>query len=143
MLRRNESRSELNGFLDAGSHVHGELRFESSFRVEGRFTGKVTSSGELVVGEHGEVDGEIQVARLVVAGTVRGRVQAGQRIEIARTGRVHADLDTPALVVEEGGFLQGSCTMQRPAALGAVDRPLPKGVTAMPVKDQRGASAAT
>ena len=135
MLRKNDARGELDGFLDAGSHLQGELRFESAFRVDGRISGKVSSAtGELVVGEKGEVEGEIHVARLVVAGTVRGRVHAAQRVEIARTGRAHADLDTPALVIEEGGFLQGSCTMQR------VERPLSKVLTAMPVKD-RGAVA--
>jgi cytoskeletal protein CcmA (bactofilin family) len=133
MLRKNEARGELNGFLDAGSHLQGELRFDSAFRVDGRLSGKVSSSGELVVGEKGEVEGEIHVGRLVVAGTVRGRVHAAQRVEIARTGRAHADLDTPALVIEEGGFLQGSCVMQR------VERPLSKVVTAMPVKE-RGAA---
>ena len=30
-------RGELNGFLDQGSELHGELRFEQTFRVEGRF----------------------------------------------------------------------------------------------------------
>lgn len=124
MLRKNDSRGELNGFLDAGSHIHGELRFEDTFRVDGRVTGKVTSTGELVVGERGEVDGEIHVARVVVAGTVKGRVQATGRIEIAPSGRVLADLETPTLVIEEGGFLQGSCVMQR--------QERPKVVAAMP-----------
>lgn len=126
MLRKGDGRGELNGFLDAGSHIQGELRFEDTFRVDGKVTGKVRSDGELVVGERGEVDGEIVVGRIVVAGTVKGRIEAG-RIEIARSGRVLADLATPVLVVEEGGFVEGTCTMQRAERTQA-------GVVAMPVK---------
>ena len=49
--------NDLNGFLDTGSHVEGELRFETAFRVDGKFTGQVNSAGDLIVGEGGEVEG--------------------------------------------------------------------------------------
>ena len=44
------NQSDLNGFLDSGSHVEGELRFETSFRVDGKFTGEVHTPGDLIVG---------------------------------------------------------------------------------------------
>ena len=38
MIFKSEGKqSDLNGFLDSGSHVHGELRFQTSFRVDGTF----------------------------------------------------------------------------------------------------------
>ena len=59
--------SDLNGFLDAGSHVKGELRFETSFRVDGKFTGNVISEGDLMVGESGELEWELRVGRVFVS----------------------------------------------------------------------------
>jgi|CXWL01.1.fsa_nt_gi cytoskeletal protein CcmA (bactofilin family) len=106
-------RGDLNGFLDAGSHIQGELHFDDVFRIDGRLTGRVVSEGELVVGDKGEVDGEIEVGSVVVSGVVRGRIRASRRVEIAASGRVLADLETPTLVVEEGGRLQGQCLMLR------------------------------
>ena len=35
IFKHDSAQSELNGFLDSGSHVDGELRFEASFRVDG------------------------------------------------------------------------------------------------------------
>ena len=35
----------------------------------------------------------------------------------AATGKVIADLYTPSLTIEDGAFFQGSCAMERPAAL--------------------------
>ena len=32
------TQGDLNGFLDAGSHMHGELRFEDTFRIDGKLT---------------------------------------------------------------------------------------------------------
>lgn len=106
---------ELNGFLDEGSKIRGELRFEDTFRIDGHLDGKTTSKGDLIVGEKGRVEGEIVVGQLFVSGTVHGSVQATGRVEIAAGARVEADVDTPVLVVEEGAHFSGGCTMGRRA----------------------------
>lgn len=109
---KDKPRGELNGFLDADSRIHGELRFEDTFRVDGKLTGKVVSDGDLVVGEGGEVDGEVHVGRIFISGVVKGSVVAARRAELTAGGRLLAEIVTPVLVVEEGGFLDGHCRMQ-------------------------------
>ncbi len=103
--------SDLNGFLDTGSHINGELRFETTFRVDGKLTGIVRSAGDLVVGDGGEVEGEIEVGQLFVSGVVRGTIRASRRLQITPTGKVFADLETPALIVEDGALFEGRCAM--------------------------------
>jgi cytoskeletal protein CcmA (bactofilin family) len=110
---KTKSQGDLNGFLDAGSHIQGDLHFEDTFRIDGRLTGKAISNGDLVVGERGQVEAEVHVGRIFVSGTVRGSVKARGRIEITATGRVFADLQTPSLVVEDGAVVHGRCTMVR------------------------------
>ena len=105
--------SDLNGFLDSGSHVDGELKFETSFRVDGKFTGRVNTAGDLIVGEGGEVEGDIRVGQIFISGTVKGTIRAAKKIQISSKGKVFAEIDTPALVVEDGAFFQGRCTMAR------------------------------
>lgn len=107
---------DLNGFLDAGSHIQGDLLFEDTFRVDGKVTGKILSDGDLVVGVGGEVDGEVVVGTIFVSGTLRGRVKATKRLEIASGGRVYATLETPSLVIEDGAFFEGQSAMVRPSA---------------------------
>jgi cytoskeletal protein CcmA (bactofilin family) len=110
---------ELNGFLDVGSHLEGDLHFEQTFRVDGKVSGKVISDGDLVVGEKGEVVGEIRVGRVFVNGTVRGTIRAARRLEIGVRGRVFGELETPSLVIEEGAHFEGSCSMASPEAKSA------------------------
>ena len=88
MFKGASTPGELNGFLDAGSHIEGDLNFEDTFRIDGRVTGRIRSKGDLVVGEGGVVDGEISVGRLLVSGTVKGRVQATDRVEVAAGKRL-------------------------------------------------------
>jgi cytoskeletal protein CcmA (bactofilin family) len=111
--KSSSSQGELNGFLDAGSHIKGTLHFEDTFRIDGKVTGKVESGGHLIVGEKGEVDGEVDVKRVSVSGIVRGQLKARERVEITSLGRVYADLQTPILTVEEGALLEGRCSMEK------------------------------
>lgn len=113
IFKAGDAASDLNGFVDRGSQIEGELRFENTFRVDGRVSGSVSSEGDLVVGEGGEVDGEIRVGRLFVSGTVKGSVEALRRVQISPGGRVFADLDTPSLAIEDGAIFQGACSMTR------------------------------
>jgi cytoskeletal protein CcmA (bactofilin family) len=131
MRGKSEARqSDLNGFLDSGSHMKGELRFDTSFRVDGKFTGSILSEGDLMVGEGGEIEGELSVGRVFVSGTIRGNLRASRRVQIAPSGKVFADIETPSLEIEDGALFEGRCSMVREgetATTGAV----PKLVTAM------------
>ena len=110
MRRDNDT---LNGFVDSGCAIRGELEFENSFRIDGRVEGTVRSKSELLIGEDGQIEGEIEVARCVVGGTVRGAIRATTSVVLHATAKVFADIHTPALVMEEGAFLEGRVDMER------------------------------
>jgi cytoskeletal protein CcmA (bactofilin family) len=113
----------LNGFLDKGSHLKGELSFEETFRIDGKFEGRIPSGSELILGDSAEVDAEINVERLSVNGALKGTARASERIEIHPRARVTADLQTPVLRIEEGAFFQGSCDMTSEPAPKVVEMP--------------------
>jgi cytoskeletal protein CcmA (bactofilin family) len=102
---------ELNGFLDRGAIFKGEMEFEDTMRIDGKFNGRIASKNELIVGESAHIEGDIHVGRITINGTVVGKIVATQRVEIHRNGKVYSDIDTPALVIEEGAIFQGNCTM--------------------------------
>jgi cytoskeletal protein CcmA (bactofilin family) len=133
MFKSDGERGDLNGFLDAGSQIEGELHFEDTFRIDGRLSGKVVSTGDLVVGEQGQVEGEIQVGRIFISGTVKGSVQARQRVEITARSKVHADLDTPSLMIEDGAFFEGRCSMGKDRSQAAEAPPV---VARMPLNKE-------
>ncbi|MGE0641862.1 MAG: polymer-forming cytoskeletal protein [Thermoanaerobaculia bacterium] len=110
-FRGRANTGDLSGFLEVGCQLEGELRFEQSFRVDGKVKGNVRSDGDLVVGERGEVEGDIRVGRLYVSGLVRGEVHVTKRLSIHARGRVLGEVHAAALVIDEGGVLEGRCAM--------------------------------
>ena len=131
MFKGSGAQGDFNGFLDAGSHVTGDLHFEDTFRIDGKFTGNVVSDGDLIVGERGDVDGEVKVRRVFVSGTVRGALRAAERVEITAAGKVMADVYTPSLTIDDGAYFEGRCSME-PLQQSAAKRG-PKKVTPMPL----------
>ena len=111
---------DVKAILGRGSEFDGKLRFEGSVRIDGKFRGEITSDGTLIVGENANLDGEINVDSVIIAGEVRGNVRAKSRIELHAPARVFGDLVTPALIILEGVIFDGHCQMSkdkdRPAA---------------------------
>lgn len=116
IFKTDGKQSDLNGFLDKGSHIEGNLRFQTTFRIDGKFTGKIHSDGDLVVGDGGEVEGDLVVGQAFISGTVRGSIRATRRVQITPTGKVFAEIDTASLSIEDGALFEGTCTMNREAA---------------------------
>jgi cytoskeletal protein CcmA (bactofilin family) len=105
---------DLNGFLDEGTELQGELRFRDVLRVDGRIKGRIVSDNTLIIGETGQVDAEIDCGVISIRGRVSGQVHGRQRIELLAGCRVQATLVSPKLVIEDGAFFQGECRMGDP-----------------------------
>ena len=108
---KGKSNGELNGFLDRGSSFKGEMEFEDTMRIDGKFNGKIVSKNELIVGESAHIEGDLHVGRVAISGTIVGKIVADERVEIHRSGKVYCDIETPALIIEEGAIFQGNCAM--------------------------------
>jgi cytoskeletal protein CcmA (bactofilin family) len=136
IFKTDGKQSDLNGFLDKGSHIEGNLRFQTTFRIDGKFTGKIHSDGDLVVGDGGEVEGDLVVGQVFISGTVRGSIRANRRVQITPTGKVFAEIDTASLAIEDGAVFEGTCTMNREAAKPAAGTAAGTGVPKLVPKAQ-------
>ena len=102
----------LSGFVGSGTNITGEASFKSLLRIDGHFSGRISSpTGTLIVGSGGQVDANVEVAVAQIQGTVNGDIIATQRIELGRAGKVNGNIQTPSLVIEQGGVFEGSCKM--------------------------------
>ena len=122
---------EIRGFLGEGTEFEGTLKFQDVMRIDGRFKGKIFSQNTLIIGEPAEVDAEIEVSTVSISGKVKGTIKADVRLELHSTARVFGDVFTTTLVIEEGGFLQGSCQM---GDLKEMEKAPPRKVESLPLQ---------
>ena len=101
----------LTAFIDQGSEFEGKLSFRDTVRIDGRFSGEITSENTLIVGESGEIEAEIRSKTVVVSGTVNGNLIAEAKVVLHKSAKVNGDIQTPAIVVEEGAMITGKINM--------------------------------
>jgi cytoskeletal protein CcmA (bactofilin family) len=123
--RTNTNKDNWLGFVGDVVNFTGEVCFKSMLRIDGHFSGNVISpDGTLIVSTGAQVTkAEIKVAVAKINGTVEGNILASKQLVLGRTANVRGHLAAPALVVEEGAQLNGSC---RRIEAGAVDFNIPQ-----------------
>ena len=104
----------LRALLGRDSEVSGKLSFSGPTRIDGRLRGEVRGTDLLVIGESGYVNGTIRASTLVVLGCVEGTVLGAERVEIGPRGALQGSVETRALVVHDGGHLDGDIRVAPP-----------------------------
>jgi cytoskeletal protein CcmA (bactofilin family) len=109
--RTNVNKDNWLGFVGDVVNFTGEVCFKSMLRIDGIFSGTVTSEdGTLIVSTGAQVTkAVINVAVAKINGTVEGDIRATKELVLGRTANVKGQVVALALVVEEGAQLNGSC----------------------------------
>ncbi len=99
-------RHPLSGFLGPGAHWSGDLSFEGRLRIDGDFRGRIYSEDVLEVGRTGRIEGEVDVARAVVAGTVEGRLQARESLVVEASAVIRGEIHMRRIKVARGALVE-------------------------------------
>jgi len=108
--------AQLNALLGRGSEFDGKLSFEGTVRIDGTFTGEISTSDTLIVGEGAKVSADITCGSIVVHGDVTGNIKATESVELHRPAKVKGDVTSPSLMIEKGVTFDGSSKMETSAA---------------------------
>jgi cytoskeletal protein CcmA (bactofilin family) len=99
------------GFVGDVLKFTGEVRFKSMLRIDGNFSGNVSSAdGTLIVSNGAQItEATINVAVAKINGIVEGDIKATKELVLGPTASVTGSVSAPALVVQEGARLNGNC----------------------------------
>ncbi|HLM57016.1 MAG TPA: polymer-forming cytoskeletal protein, partial [Pyrinomonadaceae bacterium] len=143
-LARDIKEGTLTGFVGNGTTLTGEASFKGMLRVDGGLSGRVTSAdGTLIVSTNGRVDANVEVAVAQIYGTVNGDITATKRIEMGRVAKVTGNIQTPALVIENGAIFEGSCRMDQPKERAGKDQQKAEPAAASGASSSSSASSAS
>lgn len=103
---------KVETIIGAGTHFQGVITAQGTVRIDGSFTGEVKTQGDLVIGESGTLEANIDARNVLISGEVKGNIQAKGKIEITPTGKVLGDIKVKNLIIDEGAVFKGSCLME-------------------------------
>ncbi len=113
LKQKTESPDKVTTVIGPETRVEGTVTAKSSIRVDGSVQGKIITPGEVIVGEGGKVEADVDAGNLAVAGLLAGNVEVRGRLEIKKGGTLRGDLRADTVIMEEGAFFDGRCSMSR------------------------------
>ncbi len=103
-----ESPIRVETIIGNGTSISGNLYCKGSIRVEGQIEGgEVVAAGDVFIGKDGKVVANIKGRNIIIAGEVRGDVDAKEKLEIVPTGTLIGDIKMATLVIEDGASFKG------------------------------------
>ena len=103
--------SSIKAYLGENMVFKGDLSFDGTVRIDGKFEGHVNTNDTLIIGETGDVVAEIVAGTVICKGKVKGAIVAATRVEMHASSKVVGDVQSPSLTMELGAVLDGNCDM--------------------------------
>lgn len=105
--------------VGSDSHFKGELTFERTAKINGKFDGTINGKGELQVSQNALCNASVQAGAVSVDGRVEGNVQANDTVRLNGSGVVKGDITAAKMVMQEGASFYGVCAVGPDAAQAA------------------------
>ncbi len=105
-----EATTAIN-LIGTGTEITGDINSNGDVRIDGALKGNLKTSGKVVVGETGKVNGEIDCKNSEVLGEVHGKIKVGELLSLKATAKIFGDIVTKKLAIEPGSKFTGNCNM--------------------------------
>ena len=113
LLENYYNNKKIKTILGKSTVFNGRLTFKDSLKVNGQFIGEIAAQGVLIVGENAVVQANVEADTVVVLGTIKGDVIAGNKVEMEPTGRVYGNIQTRKIKISDGVIFNGQCKIIR------------------------------
>jgi cytoskeletal protein CcmA (bactofilin family) len=124
--------NSIQTLIGESARIEGNLLFDGGCHVDGVVHGNVTGSGDsdafLSVSHQGSVQGDVDVPRLALSGTVEGNVLVSDRVEFGPTARVNGNVHYNLIEIAAGAEINGKLiheTRSAPAPVRTVAKKAP------------------
>ena len=102
---------EMVNTIGAGTVVTGDVQSKGDIRVDGTLKGSVNTSGKVVLGKEGVIEGDVICKNADIAGNLKARITASELLSLKTTAKLNGDITTNKLSIEPGASFTGSCSM--------------------------------
>jgi len=97
--------------IGPGTFFKGELNSKGTVRIDGGLEG-IINADWVIIGEGGNVKGDISSRGIVIGGKVEGNIKATETVEIKHKAQVFGEVCTAKLSISEGAIFDGRSCMQ-------------------------------
>jgi cytoskeletal protein CcmA (bactofilin family) len=109
--KHSKPQTQIDSLIGAGTSIDGDLNFSGGMRIDGQVNGNVVAAqgkpSTLVLSEHAQVNGEVNVTHLVINGSISGSVLASEYMELQSKAKINGDVHYTTLEIQLGAIVEG------------------------------------
>jgi cytoskeletal protein CcmA (bactofilin family) len=110
MLFNNKKADKIEAFVGQETEIEGSIKTTETIRIDGKIKGDLHAES-VIVGEHGQILGDVTASKVVVSGRIKGNIAASNMLELTPKSVVLGDIRTSKLVIADGANFEGNCQM--------------------------------
>lgn len=102
------SPDKLNRIVE-GTHIKGDIKADSNFRIDGKLEGSLDTLGKLVIGPTGRIEGDVKCNNADIEGEMVGNLIVDGLLNIKSTAKIEGTITTNQIGMEVGCEFSGVC----------------------------------
>jgi cytoskeletal protein CcmA (bactofilin family) len=110
---------KIDNLIGAKTRINGDVEFAGGFHLDGTINGNVVgaagSDAILSVSEDGCIEGSVIAPNVLLNGTVKGNIDAGDRVELGAKARVLGNVHYAVIETAVGAQINGKLIHRAPA----------------------------
>ncbi|MEL7268426.1 MAG: polymer-forming cytoskeletal protein [Bacteroidota bacterium] len=101
--------------IEKNTKIKGDITSEADFRIDGKLEGNVKTSGKVVIGKDGYINGKVECVNADIEGKFNGELLVSDLLSLKANAVIEGTVSVAKLAVEPGATFNASCTMGKDA----------------------------
>ena len=110
-MKNNETNGQPNR-IEKSTKIKGDITSEADFRIDGTLEGSIVTSGKVVIGKDGYINGSVSCTYADIEGKFNGKIAVKESLSLKASSVVEGDVVIGKLIVESGATLNANCSMK-------------------------------
>lgn len=102
--------------IEKNTKIKGDITSEADFRIDGKLEGNVTTSGKVVIGKDGYINGKVECVNADIEGKFNGELNVKDLLSLKASAYIEGTVSVAKLAVEPGATFNAACTMGKGVA---------------------------
>lgn len=100
-----------HNIIAQGTKIVGTITTNSDIRIDGELEGDLVCKGKIVIGQQGNIKGNVECANAEVMGNINGKMIVSGTLSLKSTSKIWGQIKTKILSIEPEAQFTGSCEM--------------------------------
>ena len=110
-MKYNEANGQPNR-IEKRTKNTGEIQSESHFTIDGILEGSISTSGKVVIGKEGKINGKVICKNADFEGVFSGNLEVKETLTLKSSSKTEGDVIISKLIVDAGAFFNAKCSMK-------------------------------